>query len=69
MGELRALGVITPEDPFPVFGEVTVCPLFTLYDYSFRPLGLSAKQAIAQAQVVLDDDSHRTICRCRAVVR
>src|SRR5699024_3678756 len=40
VGELRAIGVVTPEDPYPVFGNVTVCPLFTLYDYSFRPLGL-----------------------------
>ncbi|WP_257161748.1 metallophosphoesterase family protein [Corynebacterium cystitidis] len=56
VGELRALGVVTPEDPFPVFGGVTVCPLFTLYDYSFRPLGLSAQQAIARAEVVLDDE-------------
>src|SRR5699024_6237187 len=35
VGELRAIGVVTPEDPYPVFGIVTVCPLFTLYDYSF----------------------------------
>jgi 3',5'-cyclic AMP phosphodiesterase CpdA len=35
----RRLGVVTPEDAFPVWpptGEVIV-PLFTLYDYSFRP--------------------------------
>lgn len=56
VGQLRALGVITPEDPYPVFGGVTICPLFTLYDYSFRPLGLSAKQAVAKAKVKLDDE-------------
>ena len=56
VGELRTLGVLTPEDPFPVFGGVTVCPLFTLYDYSFRPLGLSAEQAVARARVKLDDE-------------
>ncbi|AGG67884.1 metallophosphoesterase family protein [Corynebacterium callunae] len=56
VGQLRALGVITPEDPFPTFGSVTICPLFTLYDYSFRPVGLSAKQAVAQAKVKLDDE-------------
>ncbi|WIM67810.1 metallophosphoesterase [Corynebacterium breve] len=56
VGELRAIGVVTPEDPFPVFGPVTVCPLFTLYDYSWRPLGLTAKQAIERATVVLDDE-------------
>src|SRR6202008_4529601 len=36
----RRFGVITPEDEFPVWdgpgGPVTVAPLFTLYDYSFR---------------------------------
>lgn len=56
VGQLRALGVITPEDPYPVFGGVTVCPLFTLYDYSFRPVGLTAKQAVAQAKIKLDDE-------------
>jgi hypothetical protein len=37
----RALGVITPEDPYPVWqgdGEpCVIVPLFLLYDYSFRP--------------------------------
>ncbi|MDO5374045.1 MAG: metallophosphoesterase [Corynebacterium glutamicum] len=56
VGQLRAIGVITPEDPYPVFGGVTICPLFTLYDYSFRPLGLTAKQAVAKAKVKLDDE-------------
>lgn len=56
VGHMRALGVSTPEDPFPIFGGVTVCPLFTLYDYSFRPLGLSASQAVARATVRLDDE-------------
>ncbi len=35
----RRLGVLTPEDPFPVWdgpgGPATVAPLFLLYDYSF----------------------------------
>lgn len=39
----RRLGVLTPEDPYPVWrgdGEpVTVAPLFLLYDYTFRPTG------------------------------
>ena len=39
----RRLGVLTPEDPYPVWtgpgGPVTVVPLFVLYDYSFRPPG------------------------------
>jgi 3',5'-cyclic AMP phosphodiesterase CpdA len=36
----RALGVLTPEDPFPVWegpgGPVLVVPLFVLYDYSLQ---------------------------------
>jgi 3',5'-cyclic AMP phosphodiesterase CpdA len=43
----RGLGVVTPEDPYPVWdgagGPVTVAPLFVLYDYSFRPPGTSTK--------------------------
>ena len=37
----RRLGVLTPEDPYPVWtgdgGPLLVVPLFLLYDYSFRP--------------------------------
>nr|WP_246423130.1 metallophosphoesterase [Roseospira visakhapatnamensis] len=45
----RTWGVLTPEDPYPRWpgpppgmgpaddGPVVVCPLFLLYDYSFRP--------------------------------
>ena len=48
------LGVITPEDPYPVWtgpgGPVVVAPLFLLYDYSFRPVGSATKQeALARA--------------------
>jgi 3',5'-cyclic AMP phosphodiesterase CpdA len=39
----RGLGVLTPEDPYPVWngagGPVTVAPLFLLYDYTFLPPG------------------------------
>lgn len=49
----QALGVLTPEDPYPVWdggGEpLTIAPLFTLYDYSYRADGLSAAEALAQA--------------------
>lgn len=35
----RGLGVLTPEDPFPIWegpdGPVRIAPLFLLYDYSF----------------------------------
>jgi 3',5'-cyclic AMP phosphodiesterase CpdA len=43
----RRIGVITPEDPFPVWegagGPITIVPLFVLYDYSFRPDGTTTK--------------------------
>lgn len=45
----RRLGVITPEDPYPVFHGVTIVPLFTLYDYSFRTPGVSAEDAVSAA--------------------
>lgn len=51
VGELRALGIVTPEDPYPRFGPVTVCPLFTLYDYSFARPGLT----VDNARMKLDD--------------
>ena len=44
----RRLGVITPEDPYPVWqgpgGPVTIAPLFLLYDYTFLPEGASTKE-------------------------
>lgn len=50
----RAMGVVTPEDPYPVWngagGPVAVAPLFLLYDYSFRPAGTYTKEeALARA--------------------
>ncbi|HEV2378067.1 MAG TPA: metallophosphoesterase [Streptosporangiaceae bacterium] len=50
----RSLGVLTPEDPYPVWdggtGPVTIAPLFVLYDYSFLPPGTTTKaEALAQA--------------------
>ncbi len=43
----RDLGVITPEDPYPVWtgagGPAVIVPLFLLYDYTFRPDGTSTK--------------------------
>ncbi len=50
----RRFGVVTPEDPFPVWdgpgGPVAVAPVFTLYDYTFRPPGAATKeQALARA--------------------
>jgi 3',5'-cyclic AMP phosphodiesterase CpdA len=60
----RQMGVLTPEDPFPVWtgagGPVTVAPLFTLYDYSFLPDGTAdATEGLAaayQAGVVCTDE-------------
>ncbi|GGG69565.1 serine/threonine protein phosphatase [Corynebacterium pelargi] len=46
----RELGVLTPEDPFARFGDVTVVPLFTLYDYSLRPKGTTVEQALHAAK-------------------
>ncbi|MET9734181.1 metallophosphoesterase [Streptomyces sp. NPDC006458] len=44
----RELGVVTPEDPYPVWegpgGPVRVAPLFLLYDYSFLPSGCATKE-------------------------
>jgi 3',5'-cyclic AMP phosphodiesterase CpdA len=50
----RGLGVLTPEDPYPVWtgagGPVTIVPLFLLYDYTFRPAGTATRQqALARA--------------------
>jgi 3',5'-cyclic AMP phosphodiesterase CpdA len=50
----RRLGVITPEDPYPVWegacGPVRVAPLFLLYDYSFgRNTAPTAEEALERA--------------------
>ena len=43
----RGIGVLTPEDPYPVWdgpgGPVLIAPLFVLYDYTFRPEGATNK--------------------------
>ncbi|MFI5983206.1 metallophosphoesterase family protein [Streptomyces sp. NPDC051555] len=60
----RELGVITPEDPYPVWhgenGPVAVVPLFVLYDYTFRPAGaVSQEHALEladQAGVICTDE-------------
>lgn len=50
----RGLGVITPEDPYPVWngvgGPVRVAPLFLLYDYSFGSnVGATPEEALKRA--------------------
>ncbi|HKS98445.1 MAG TPA: metallophosphoesterase [Rugosimonospora sp.] len=61
----RELGVVTPEDPYPVWrgpgGPVTVVPLFLLYDYSFRPDGAATSEeglALAYAAGVVCNDEY-----------
>ena len=53
----RELGVVTPEDPYPVWegagGPVVIAPLFVLYDYTFLPPGTTtSEQALARAYEV-----------------
>lgn len=69
----RGHGVLTPEDPWPVWddpvsGPVRVCPLFVLYDYSVRPpsmpVAMSNAAALEQARdagVVCTDE---VLMRC-----
>lgn len=59
----REFGVLTPEDPFArltIDGmEYCLAPLFTLYDYSFRPDDIAQNQALAwakQANIVSNDE-------------
>jgi len=48
VGVCRSFGVVTPEDPYPVWtgpgGPAAVVPLFLLYDYSFRVEEAHTKQ-------------------------
>jgi 3',5'-cyclic AMP phosphodiesterase CpdA len=53
--QCRDLGVLTPEDEFPVWhgpgGPLRIAPLFLLYDYSFRLDGAaSAQESLARAR-------------------
>jgi len=55
VGICRELGVLTPEDPYPVWegegGPVVIAPLFLLYDYTFRQPGVtSTHEALARAE-------------------
>jgi 3',5'-cyclic AMP phosphodiesterase CpdA len=56
----RGFGVLTPEDPYLLWPEsdrpLYIVPLFTLYDYTFRPDHISADQVLAWAA---EDD---TVC-------
>ncbi|MEX2272827.1 MAG: metallophosphoesterase [Vicinamibacterales bacterium] len=49
----RRHGVVTPQDPYetwPGDGRTIVAPLFTLYDYSFRPDAVAEADAVAWAR-------------------
>lgn len=50
----RKAGIVTPEDPYPVWqgpgGPCLIAPLFLLYDYSFRPPGLAREDVVAWAR-------------------
>jgi 3',5'-cyclic AMP phosphodiesterase CpdA len=80
----RGLGVLTPEDPYPVWtgpgGPVVVAPLFTLYDYSFgRNVGSTKAESLARAheagivcsdEFLLSPDPYETVDDwCRERVR
>ena len=59
----RQYGVLTPEDPFPIWSDhgssYRIAPLFTLYDYSFRPDDIPLEQALdwaAEKDIVCVDE-------------
>jgi 3',5'-cyclic AMP phosphodiesterase CpdA len=61
----RRIGVLTPEDPFPVWdgpgGPVVIAPLFVLYDYSFMPDGAVTTEeglALAYNRGIICTDEH-----------
>jgi hypothetical protein len=64
----RELGVVTPEDTYPLFegegGPAYIAPVFVLYDYSFRPDGLPLESAVnwAKAGGVVCADEHLLHC-------
>jgi hypothetical protein len=49
----RSLGVVTPEDPYPMWPgserPLVIAPLFLLYDYSFRPDDVAAGDVLEWA--------------------
>jgi len=73
----RGLGIITPEDPYPVWdgpgntGPVTIAPVFLLYDYTFRPDGAQTKEEglklayekgiVCTDEALLHPDPYKTI--------
>lgn len=45
----QAMGVLTPEDPYPTFAGRTIVPMFTLYDHSWRDPLISVEKALRDA--------------------
>ncbi len=74
VGLCRSLGVITPEDPYPVWdgpgGPAVIVPMFLLYDYSFLPPGVETREAalelaystgvVCQDEMLLHPDPYPT---------
>ncbi|KAF1979003.1 metallophosphoesteras-like protein [Bimuria novae-zelandiae CBS 107.79] len=60
----RAFGVLTPEDEFVIWdgdgGPCVIAPIFTLYDYSFRPAHVPLEEALewANEENILATDEH-----------
>lgn len=56
----RSFGVLTPEDPYPIWtgagGPCLIAPLFLLYDYSFRPEDVAFEDVVAWA------DEEHSVC-------
>lgn len=48
--DCREIGVLTPEDEYPVFAGHTVVPMFTLYDHSWRDPELTEAEALSAAE-------------------
>lgn len=79
----RAFGIVTPEDPYPVWpgaGEpCVIAPLFLLYDYSFRPDDVPLEsvvkwareeQAVCADEMLLDASPYASrIAWCHARLR
>ncbi|MDM8521209.1 metallophosphoesterase [Anaerolineales bacterium HSG6] len=59
----REYGVLTPEDPYAIWpgegGPCLLAPLFTLYDYTFRPDNIPVEKAVAwsaETDVICSDE-------------
>ncbi|MDP9851275.1 metallophosphoesterase family protein [Corynebacterium lowii] len=50
----RRGGIHTPEDPYPVFLGTAVAPLFTLYDYTLAPPGITVERAREKGIMLID---------------